>query len=68
MVEGSRRGRRLSRGRRRRPAGAHAAHNPLEAIGGLSTFAFLLLTVVALFLVRGRLAAGADGLAQRAVR
>lgn len=45
--------------------GASEAHNPLVALGGLSTFAFLLLAVIALFLVRGRIAgpaAGAPGL------
>ena len=46
-------------------SGANAAHNPLVAIGGLSTFAFLLLAVLALFLVRGRLATRADGLIDR---
>lgn len=39
-----------------------AAHNPLVTLGGLSTFAFLLLAVIALFLVRGRLAGREDGL------
>jgi membrane protease YdiL (CAAX protease family) len=51
--------------------GASEAHNPLVALGGLSTFAFLLLAVIALFLVRGRLAgpaAGAPGLETAEVR
>lgn len=42
---------------------ATAAHNPLVALGGLSTFAFLLLAVIALFLVRGRLTDREPGLA-----
>jgi membrane protease YdiL (CAAX protease family) len=41
--------------------GADASHNPLTALGSLSTLAFLLLALVALFLVRGRLGRGASG-------
>lgn len=43
---------------------ASATHNPLVAIGGLATFAFLIVAIVALFLVRGRLAAHEPGLAE----
>jgi membrane protease YdiL (CAAX protease family) len=43
-------------------SGATAAANPLVAIGGLSTFAFLLVALVAIFIVRGRLAEREPGL------
>jgi membrane protease YdiL (CAAX protease family) len=45
-------------------SGASASHNPLVAIGGLATFAFLIVAIVALFLVRGRLTAREPGLAE----